>query len=47
VGLAAGILYNWWMVRTKSLGDLILAHGVTNAVLSAYVVLAGRWEYWP
>jgi len=47
VGLAAGILYNWWMVRTKSLGDLILVHGVTNACLSAYVVFAGRWEYWP
>lgn len=47
VGLAAGVLYNWWMVRTKSLGDVILAHGVTNAVLSAYVMFAGRWEYWP
>lgn len=47
VGLAAGVLYNWWMVRTKSLGDLILAHGVTNACLSAYVIFAGRWEYWP
>jgi CAAX prenyl protease-like protein len=47
VGLAAGVLYNWWMVRTKSLGDLILAHGVTNACLSAYVMFAGRWEYWP
>ncbi len=46
VGLAAGILYNWWMVRTKSLGDLILAHGITNACLSAYVVAAGKWEYW-
>jgi len=46
VGLITGILYNWWMVRTKSLGDLILVHGVTNACLSAYVLLAGRWEYW-
>jgi hypothetical protein len=46
VGLAAGILYNWWMLRTKSLGDLILAHGVTNACLSAYVVLGGNWQYW-
>lgn len=46
VGLAAGILYNWWMIRTKSLGDLILAHAVTNAILSAYVVFAGKWEYW-
>jgi uncharacterized protein len=47
VGLAAGILYNWWMVRTKSLGDLILAHGVTNAALSAYVIFANKWQYWP
>jgi len=46
VGLAAGILYNWWMLKTKRLGDLILAHGITNACLSAYVVFAGRWEYW-
>jgi len=46
VGLITGILYNWWMVRTKSLGDLILAHGVTNACLSAYVVFGGKWEYW-
>ncbi len=47
VGLAAGVIYNWWMLRTRSLGDLILAHGVTNAVLSAYVILAGHWQYWP
>lgn len=46
VGLAAGVLYNWWMIRTKSLGDLVLAHAVTNAFLSAYIVVAGRWEYW-
>lgn len=46
VGLAAGLLYNFWMQRTRSLGDLVLAHAVTNACLSAYVVLQGRWEYW-
>jgi CAAX prenyl protease-like protein len=46
VGLAAGILYNWWMIRTKSLGDLVVAHGVTNACLSAYVIVSGKWEYW-
>jgi hypothetical protein len=46
VGLAAGIVYNWWMVRTKSLGDLIFAHAVTNFILSAYVIAAGKWEYW-
>lgn len=46
VGIAAGLIYNWWMVRTKSLGDLILAHAVTNACLSAYVIAFGKWEYW-
>jgi len=46
VGLAAGVIYNAWMVRTRSLADCILAHAVTNAGLAAYVLLAGRWEYW-
>ena len=46
VGLAAGIIYNWWIVRTRSLGDLILAHAVTNFSLSAYVIATGKWEYW-
>lgn len=45
VGLAAGIAYNWWMMRTRSLGDLILAHAVTNACLVAFVLATGRWEY--
>jgi CAAX prenyl protease-like protein len=46
VGLLAGIAYNWWMVRTQSLGDCILAHGVTNAALSAYTVYGEHWQYW-
>ncbi len=46
VGLIAGVVYNWWMLRTRSLGDLILAHAITNACLSAFVIGAGKWEYW-
>jgi CAAX prenyl protease-like protein len=46
VGLAAGIVYNWWMVRTRNLWDCILAHAVTNAILAAYVIGAGQWQYW-
>jgi CAAX prenyl protease-like protein len=46
VGLLAGIVYNWWMVRTRSLGDCILAHAVTNACLCAYVLTDKHWEYW-
>ncbi len=47
VGLAAGVLYNAWMLRTRSLADLVLAHAVTNGLLAAYVIGMGRWEYWP
>jgi uncharacterized protein len=46
VGLLAGVIYNWWMIRTRSLGDCIVAHAVTNAALCGYVVATGKWEYW-
>jgi CAAX prenyl protease-like protein len=46
VGFAAGIVYNWWMIRTRNLWDCILAHAVTNAVLATYVIGAGQWQYW-
>jgi CAAX prenyl protease-like protein len=46
VGLVSGILFNLWMVRTKSLGDLIAAHAVANLCLSGYVIAAGKWDYW-
>jgi CAAX prenyl protease-like protein len=46
VGLAAGIAYNWWMLRSKSLFDCMLAHAVTNASLAVYVVLFQQWQYW-
>lgn len=46
VGLIAGLLYNWWMIRTKSLGDCILAHAITNGLLCGYVLMTGKWEYW-
>jgi uncharacterized protein len=46
VGLIAGVVYNWWMVRTRSLGDCILVHAITNACLCGYVVATHHWEYW-
>ncbi|MEP6781685.1 MAG: CAAX prenyl protease-related protein [Gemmatimonadaceae bacterium] len=46
VGLLCGLIYNWWMMRTKSLGDVILVHAVTNAALSTFVLVTKRWEYW-
>ena len=46
VGLIAGVIYNWWLIRTRKLGDVIWAHAVTNACLCAYVLIAHKWEYW-
>jgi len=46
VGLAAGVVYNWWMIRTRNLWDCILAHAVTNGILAVYVIGAGQWQYW-
>ena len=46
VGLLTGIIYNWWMIRTKNLWDCILMHAVTNGALAVYVVVAGQWQYW-
>jgi len=46
VGLIAGAAYNWWLVRTRNLADTMLAHAVTNAMLAAYVLLFGQWQYW-
>jgi CAAX prenyl protease-like protein len=46
VGLIAGIIYNWWMRRTRSLGDVIVAHAVTNLALSLYVIRTELWMFW-
>jgi hypothetical protein len=46
VGLLAGIAYNWWLMRTRNLADCVLAHAVTNACLSAHVLITGQWQYW-
>jgi CAAX prenyl protease-like protein len=46
VGLLAGLIYNWWMIRTGSLADCMVAHAVTNACLAVYVVAFNHWQYW-
>lgn len=46
VGLAAGGAYNWWMVRTRSLADCMLAHAAANALLAVYVLVFNQWQHW-
>lgn len=45
-GLVAGVAYGYLYIRSGSLWAPILAHAVTNAMLGAWVLAFGRWEYW-
>lgn len=44
-GAAVGILYGWAARRRGRLGDAVLAHGITNALLVAAVLLAGHLPF--
>ncbi|MGH9655228.1 MAG: CAAX prenyl protease-related protein, partial [Bryobacteraceae bacterium] len=46
VGLITGVIYNAWMVRSKSVADCVLMHAVTNGLLSAYIMSTAQWQYW-
>lgn len=45
-GLIAGLVYGTLAIRTGRLGESVLAHATTNALLAAQVLLAGQWQYW-
>ncbi|MEM9398895.1 MAG: CAAX prenyl protease-related protein [Verrucomicrobiota bacterium] len=46
VAFLVGILYSFWFVRTKSLGDIIITHATTNLFLSIHVLQTGKWYLW-
>ena len=37
-------LVTWLMVRTKSIWDCVVAHGITNLLLGIYVVCFDQWQ---
>jgi len=45
LGVVVGLLYGVWFVRTKSLGNVMLAHGVTNLLLALYCLIANDWHF--
>jgi CAAX prenyl protease-like protein len=45
LGVVVGLLYGAWFVRTKKLGDIMLAHGVTNLLLALYCLVADDWHF--
>lgn len=42
-GTVAGLVYALVRLRTRHIGDAIVAHGLTNAVLFAYASISGNW----
>lgn len=45
-GLLAGLVYAWLYRRFQVLWVPVLAHMTTNAVLGAWVIVGGHWQYW-
>jgi exosortase E/protease (VPEID-CTERM system) len=45
-GTAAGMFYAWAMYRRGRVGDAILAHATTNALIAADVLILGNWGLW-
>jgi len=45
-GTLAGLLYGYAMLRRGKLGDAVIAHATTNAILAVYVVVWSQWQLW-
>lgn len=45
-GIMAGVAYSLLLYWTKSIGQCVLAHAVTNFVLGIYVLQTGYWQFW-
>lgn len=45
-GILAGLAYAWLYRYTRHLSYAIIAHGVTNGMLGAWVLATGQWRYW-
>ena len=44
--IVAGLAYAWLYRRQGRLWTAVIAHGVTNGVLGAWVIGTGRWQFW-
>jgi CAAX prenyl protease-like protein len=45
-GMLVGLLYALAMYRRGKLGDAVIAHAVTNAMIAATVMATGDWSMW-
>ena len=45
LAVIVGVMYGFWFVRMKTLGDIMIAHGVTNFLLAFYCLFARDWHF--
>jgi exosortase E/protease (VPEID-CTERM system) len=45
-GIVAGLFYAWAMLRRGRIGEAVVAHATTNALLAAYVLFFHKWHLW-
>jgi exosortase E/protease (VPEID-CTERM system) len=45
-GLVAGLAYGWVVMRRGSLGEAVMAHATTNALVAVAVLGFGQWQLW-
>ena len=45
-GWLAGLAYGWLYTYTRNLWSAILAHSITNGILSGWILFTYRWEFW-
>ena len=45
-GTVAGLIYAAAFLRRGRIGDAVVAHAITNALLAAWVLVGGKWDLW-
>jgi CAAX prenyl protease-like protein len=45
-GTVAGLLYGFAAAHRGKLGDAVIAHAATNALLAVYVLFCNQWQLW-
>jgi membrane protease YdiL (CAAX protease family) len=45
-GVLAGLLYGWALIRRGRIGEAVVAHATTNALLVGYVLIFQKWHLW-
>lgn len=46
VAIVAGLIYSWTFLRRGRIGDAVIAHAVTNALVAAAVLFFDQWYLW-